>query len=798
MPAVPVALAFASGIAIAPWTRADVAWTAWLASLASAGALLLAGRTASAAALLLTGVVGVGILRGIEPPLPQDHVARLELPRIARVDGRLAAEPVRWAPDRLRLLIDVERVDDVPRSGRVQATVYGVPPPLAEGQRMAAEVRLYPATGFRNPGTFDYAKSLRREGIRVTATARADRLRPIGDPTPPWPARIKRLSSAAISRALPPASAALLAGLLLGERTDLPRELDDGFRRAGVYHVLAVSGFNVVLLAAAVLTLCRLARVGRRASAVVAIVVVTGFAVVVGSEPSVLRAVVMAVLVLAALLLEREASVTNSLALAALAILVVRPGDLGDPGFQLSFAATAGIVAAPMPRGVIAGAIAVSAAAHLAVLPITLTHFNQLSTIGVAANLGVVPLAGVATVAGLLAVGVSFLSESLAQVGFDALWPVLLALRGVVAVAAAVPGAVVHLPAPPWVAIACYAGSLALGLVWWHLRDERPRVGRPSGAAALVLQALAVALAAWPALAPPDGRLRLVVLDVGQGDAIVLEAPNGRVLLVDAGVGGPMRLDVGERVVAPFLWNRGHLRLAGAIVTHADADHAGGMQSIHRLFGIAGGLDADTLARGPFWIGGAMVSSLGPWRDASGGAPGPLRDPLLLGAAWRDVRDTADHGSVGSVVEEGSRHPAAGSRRSRNDEAMVLRIEYGLASFLLASDIEAPRERALVASGAPLAATVLKVAHHGSRTSSTPEFLGAVGPAIAVVSVGPRNPYGHPDPAVLERLTTTGARVYRTDRDGAVIFETDGRTLRVTRWAARATDHFCLDPDAIC
>src|SRR5207253_2532214 len=152
--------------------------------------------------------------------------------------------------------------------------------------------------------------------------------------------------------------------------------------------------------------------------------------------------------------------------------------------------------------------IGVSAAAQLAVLPITLTHFNQLSTIGVVANLGVVPLAGVATVTGLLAVGMSFLSESAAQVGFDAVWPVLLALRALVAIAAAVPGAVVHLPAPPWVAIACYTGALALGLVWWHLRAERPRVANPSGAAALALLALAVAVAAWPALRPPDGRLR--------------------------------------------------------------------------------------------------------------------------------------------------------------------------------------------------------------------------------------------------------------------------------------------------
>src|SRR3989440_4242018 len=273
MPLAPVAIAFAFGVGIAPGVRADVAWTTCLAALASAGALLLARRTSWAATLLLAGVAAVGALRGIEAPLPLDHIARLALPQTAHVDGRLAAEPVQWAPDRLRLLIDAERVDGLPRRGRIQATVYGVTPPLAVGQRITAELTLYPAIGFRNPGTFDYAERLKQEDIHVTAATRADRLTRVDDFAPRWPARIKRASLAAISQALPPTSAALLTGLLLGERTALPSELDEGFRRAGVYHVLAVSGFNVALLAGATLALCRLARVGRRPSAVVAIVV---------------------------------------------------------------------------------------------------------------------------------------------------------------------------------------------------------------------------------------------------------------------------------------------------------------------------------------------------------------------------------------------------------------------------------------------------------------------------------------------------------------------------------------------
>lgn len=738
-PLVPPAVAFAVGVAGASLYGHTFPWVVWLAALVAGASLVALGRTAWAAGALLIGVAALGALRAADPPLAPDHIRRLPLPTIARVEGRLAAEPRSWAPDRVRLWLDASRADDAPASGRIQVTAYGVPPPLTVGQPIVAPLRLHAATGFRNPGTFDYSAYLAREGIRVIATVRAESIMPLDDPAPPWPVRVKREAVAAIGRALPPASAALLGGLLLGDRSGLPPDIDEAFRRAGVYHVLAVSGFNVALLATSVWALCSLARVGRRLAAIIAIVVVIGFALVVGPQPSVLRAAVMAVLVLAAVLLERDPSITNSLALAALAILAVRPGDLFDPGFQLSFAATLGIVIAPLPRGVVLGALGASAAAQLAVLPITLVHFNQLSTVGLVANLGVVPLAGAATVMGLVAVTCSFISEAVAAVAFDAVWPVLLALRGIVALAAAVPGAVVHLPAPSVFAVATYVGGLAL------LVARRWRV-------AAILLAVALGAGAWPLVRPPDPRLRVTVLDVGQGDAIVAETPDGRAILIDAGSGGPRRLDAGERVVAPFLWNRGFLRLAGAVVTHDDSDHAGGMPAVRRLLRVDErwtGLDPPAAARA---FGGVLVAAL----------------PRL----------------------------ATGGRR--NDSGLVVRIEVGQVSFLLAADIEMARERELVGSGLPLAATVLKVAHHGSRSSTTAEFLRAVRPAVAVISVGPRNGYGHPDPGVLARLTEAGARIYRTDRDGAVILETDGHTLTVTRWASRRVDRICVDPEAIC
>jgi len=746
-PLAPVAIAFGAGIALAATTTPEAFWIAWLIAVAVCLGFLAFDRPALAASALLLGVVAAGALRGGEAPLAADHVRNAGLPRTLRVEGRLAVEPKRWAADRTRLLLETERVEGAPASGLIQLTAYGVPPPLTEGQRIAAPLRLHPATGFRNPGTYDYAAHLARDGIYVVATTRAESVTPLDDPAPPWSVRVKREAVAAIGRALPPASAALLAGLLLGDRTELPRDIDDAFRRAGVYHVLAVSGFNVAILAGSVWTLCRLLRLPHRASAALAIVVVIGFALVVGPEPSVLRAVVMAVLVLVATLLDRDASVTNSLALAAVAILMVRPGDLFDPGFQLSFAATFGIVVAPLPRGAILGALGVSAAAQLAVLPVALTHFNQLSTIGVVANLGVVPLAGVATVVGLVAVGLSFLDETLAAVAFDAVWPVLLALRGIVTLAAQVPGAVVHLPAPGWVAVTCYVAGLALLLAWCRRRRR--------GVVLLGVSLLAVALgcAAWPLVRPADGRLRLTILDVGQGDAIVVELPDGRTLLVDAGSGGPMRLDAGERVVAPFLWNRGILRLAAMAITHDDSDHAGGAASVRRLVSIDEEWTASSLPLVPRRFGRVEI------------APLP---------------------------------PAAATAGRRNEAALVLRIEMGLASFMLASDIGASRERELLASGTHLDSTVLKVAHHGSRSSTSAEFLRAVGPRLAAISVGARNPYGHPDAGVVARLAQAGVEPYRTDRDGALIFETDGGTLSVTRWATRRVDRFCLDPAAIC
>lgn len=782
-PLAPVALAFALGLTVGQWAEPApiVLWLAAGLAAVATGALLLRERPGAAAPALLLTVGIVGAVRGGPPTLPADHVAREAPAAPVRLEGRLAAEPIRWAPDRTRLLVDAEWLDDGASRrttrGRVQLTLYGEAPPLAEGQRIAGEFRLHRPHGFRNPAAFDYPASLARQGILLVGGGRADRLEVLTPERPPWPVRVKRWAVGTMARHLPPASAALLAGLLLGERSQFPPEAHEAFRRAGVYHILAVSGFNVGLIASAIFAGLALLRLPRRLAALAAILLLVGFAMVVGGEPSVVRATLMATVLLLGLLVAREASLFNSVALAGLLLLVWRPGDLWDPGFQLSFAATLGILhlapawtRALRERGCppwLAAAVAVSLGAQLGVVPIMLTHFNQLSLAGIVANLVVVPLAALATTLGLASLLLSLLSDGLGHLLFQSAWLLLLALRAAVGAFAAVPAAMVHLPAPPPATVVAFYGALALSPRWG--------AGRTARGAVTALAAVVLAASLWPWVRPGDGRLRLTFLDVGQGEATLVELPDGRRLLVDAGPGGERRFDVGERVIAPFLWSRFIHTLDAVAVTHADPDHAGGLGAILRRFRVR-----------ELWTGGAAAETLG----GLGPAQGTVRRRLVAGDRfWLGSLPVTVLGPPATPPAASARGPAS----DENNASLVLRLDWGLASFLLAGDIEEEAEAALVESRQPLAHLVLKVAHHGSRFSTTEALLQAGRPALAVVSAGRRNPFRHPHAEVLARLEKAGVRLYRTDRDGAVIVETDGARLWVTRWAARDRGVLRLD-----
>ena len=786
-PLLPLAAAFALGIYSSSWAMMPTPWLLGVGGLLLAVAtiaLALGGERVATVALLVLAAA-LGALRAASDPLPADHIARVALRPLVRVEGRLTEEPVRWTVDRTRLLIDVDGLRDgpdlLPVSGRLQVTLYGETAAVGEGQRVALELSLSRPRGFRNPGAFDYPAFLRREGILLVGSGRAESLMALTADDPPWPVRVKRWALATIGAHLPETSAALMAGLLLGEKTGLSPEASEAFRRAGVYHILAVSGFNVALLASSVFFVRSTFGVPRRATAVAAGMALVGFALVVGGQASVLRATVMGLLLLGAMLLDRESQLMNALALAVIVLLGWRPGDLGEPGFQLSFAATAGIIYLTPPitawlsaRGWptwLAASTAVSLGAQAAVTPVMLAHFNQLSLVGVAANLVVVPLAAVGTTLGMLALLAALASAFAADVLFQSLWLLLLALRAAVWAAAQVPAAMVHLPAPSWAAIAAWCTALALVP---HLGGSR----RWARGATVACLGLAIALSVWPWIRPGDGRLRVTFLDVGQGDAILVESPEGPRLLVDGGPAGTKRLDVGERVLAPFLWNRPAARLDAVALTHPDSDHSGGLRAVLTRFRVR-----------EFWENGRWIP----------GTEDTLRAVERSGACRRTLV-AGQRLWLGSALltvlnPDGALPLDEPPPFGQNEESLVLRLDWRGFSLLLTGDLGAPGEHHLLASRAPVQSLVLKVGHHGSRYSSTEDFLGATRAPLAVISVGARNPFGHPTPEALGRLAAAGARIYRTDRDGAVMLETDGGTLWVTRWASGTVDRFALDPE---
>ena len=759
-PLLPLGLAFALGVALGLGIDAPL----WLApvGLAGVGALFLIGRGRSMGGASV-GVIVLCVLAGwarVALPDPFPAVRGIVPGRVV-LEGLIGGAPDVEGP-RTRLPLVLQRAGaepGLPASGTLPLSLYGPTPPLAPGDhvRITGEVRALEP--FRNPGAEPRGAGPRTP--RYFATGRPSDLEGLPPVPLPWWLRTRLWIHAVIGRHLPPISGALLEGLLIGERRQLPPTLLADFRQAGVYHVLAISGFNVALVAGSAFLLLRLARVPTPLAAGLALLTLVAFAAVVGGQPSVLRATVMGGLFLAAGLLGRESRVWNSLAAALLVLLVLDPASLAEPGLQLSFAATAGLLhlgpwlrarLAPWCPAPLASALAVSTGAQLGVTPVMLLHFGQLSPLGVGANLIVVPLAALLTTGGVLTLAVATLSEALAHPLFQSLWLLLVLLRLAVRAAAALPGAIVYVAPPPGAAVA--ATGLALCVLPW----VRSRWAA-AGVATLLIGAAAVAIAAaWP-----DGLVRVVILDVGQGEAILVQAPEGPALLVDTGGGGPGRGDRGERVVVPALRRLGIRRLAALALTEGAPDHAGG------LAGLLAGMPVDQV-----WL-------------ATGSQGQPWLDPVVASGIPSTALARGDRRWIGSVLVT-VLHPdppplvEVAEGVPPREEPLLLRIDWGLFAVVLATGSGPRAEASALRAGQPLGATVLKVSGNGSRRGSLPDFLAAVEPRLAVIPVGARNPFGHPAPVVLTRLGAAGAMVYRTDRDGAVDIRSDGRRVWVRAW----------------
>ena len=667
------------------------------------------------------------------------------------------------------------------------------------GRHVRLPVQLHRAARYLDPGVPDHERALARRGTTLVATAKSAALVDItarGSVVDEALSAARAFSRRAIAAAVgrwSAQSAAIVAAIVIGDRAGLAPDVQRRLQEAGTYHVIAISGGNIAILAGLFVGLFRFAGWLGRTAMLLSIAALAAYAAFVGNGASVDRATLMAALYFAARAIDQRSPTLNALAVTAALLVVADPLAVADPAFVLTFGATLAILVvvaltrrpAESPplrvlRALSSAALTMlvaSAAVEALLFPVGAFVFSRITFAGLALNFLAIPLMAVAQIAGMVVVPIAAVSPPAAALaGLIA----HLGAAGLVASADLVRFApfLAYRIAPPSVAvIAVYYGSVALSWILWRRRAEITG-SRESRRARFVRRASAAA-AAWAALwilidphtliaARGDGRLHVTAIDVGQGDAIFVVFPHGSTLLVDAGgLSSSSRFDIGDRVVALVIRDAGFRRLDLVALTHGDPDHVGGAA--------------------------AIVDEFRP-REVWEGIPVPRSEPLTQlrslaqarGSRWRNVY-AGDHVVV-DEVDVIARHPAPADwerQRVRNDDSIVLELRWRDVSVVLTGDAGRAVEHDIAATFPPARLRVLKIPHHGSLTSSSPDFIAALHPQVAIVSAGRANHFGHPVPEVLDRYRAAGAQVFRTDQDGAVTVTTDGYSLHADTFVAQ-------------
>ncbi|CUS05161.2 putative Competence protein ComEC [Candidatus Promineifilum breve] len=754
-----VALPVIAG-AILWWRRGRVGL-----ALAACGAMALGGARYVASLPVLSpaivqyynGAQDVVILgRVMAEPERDDHRARLRIAASELVsDGR--ARPVAGA-----LLVETNRYPAIPYGATV---------------RLRGDLDAPIATG--SPS---YAAYLERQGLGSLMSFPAVEIVATGGGSPLYRAMLglKARGRAAIVAALPEPHAALLTGILLGDDSGLPRDLTDDFRATGMTHIIAISGFNIAVIIG-LLDLLTAPALPRRTAAVVIMILIFAYAALVGATASVVRAAIMGATYLAGLrLLGRPSLAVAGLFTAAFLMTLAGPNTLWDVGFQLSFAATLGLMlfAGPWSRRVDRGVAAlfaadtrpwiakwttelliVTLAAQVLTVPLLLYHFGRFSPASLPANLLALPVQPLVMFTGGLTMVAGAVWPAAGPIVAPPAWLFLDYTIGVIHLLARLPGASLPLTLSGTGLVAVYALIAAgVGLAAVARRPtvavslRRPTTGRIL--AGVVIIAVAAGLAvAWNAQRP-DGRLHVAFLDVGQGDAILIQTPGGRQLLVDGGYTASDTLDQLGRHM-PF-WDRS---IDLVIATHPDADHVAGLVEVVERYRIGG-----LITNGAVEANDSAYAAL----LAAAESRGVLVHPAQIGETVG-----LDEGVELRILHT-AESPAAADD---NEASVVARLTYGELSLLLTGDAEEAAEAGLLDSHTPLASVILKAGHHGADTSSSAAFLQAVAPQIVIISAGRENRYGHPHPAMLARAAAIGATVLRTDEYGTLEVTSDGARM---------------------
>lgn len=753
-----------------------------------------------ALSMLTLSILGIARMQAIlNPSFPENYITNLIADEPLSLEGAIS-EPVERGLDRTRLYVNLLNLytgeEAFPVTGKLLLTIGQKDTGLKYGDTIRFLARVKRPRNFHNPGGFDYERYLALKSIFATAFLKdAEGIIKTAEGNSSFRTRIEGMREAIRDHVFKNAgaSAPVLLSLITGEQGEIPKETREAFSRAGTAHILAISGEHIgmIIVLSFAIILWLLKRSGwimlkvniYKVAAIMTIPAIVLYSFIAGGGFSIVRAALMGGAVILAVFLDRRRDIPSLISFAAFLILVLEPQALFDISFQLSFASVISIAVIfpylerayhstpedtpdlDIPEKMINRLSSwfrviflVTLAATIGTAPIVAYYFNKVSLISPLSNMVIVPSVG------FIVVPVGLISSILIPV-FPVLSGWLISMNSVVIsllikltnLFASLPLASFRVITPTLLEITIFY----LLIILFVYRKEAKRARQFIVFAVVVMTAVEFIYIFRPWL---QDDLKITFLDVGQGESAFIEFPGGKRMLIDGGGMAAGDFDTGERVIAPFLWNKRVGRIDYLVLSHPNSDHYNGLPFILRNFSV-----------GEIWESGVEEDSKGYAEfkaavEESGGLHKRARegDRLVVGDATVNVLNPP-------------RGYEPRDDRGANNGSLVLKIAYGKTSFLFTGDIEKEAEYRLLSKEDELKSTVIKAPHHGSLTSSSVAFLDRVRPENAVFSVGYKNSFGFPKEVVIKRYGNISASIYRTDRDGAVMAISDGINARLSK-----------------
>lgn len=739
----------------------------------------------------------------ISPRFPPNHIVHFKDASVYKIKGTVAGKPIK-EKTRIRFILTATVITNkekfVPVTGRISVSVYGKDPELSSGDTISFRSKIRAFRNFNNPGNFDYTRYMAFRNIWGTAYTSGMRLTVlhkgktsgIREKIENFRSRISRW----IDNQRSDSAKGVLKALIIGERGHIASPVRSSFYRSGVGHILAISGLHIGIVATASFLFFKWIFTHieillwhawtRKAAAIASLAPVILYGLLAGMSPSTQRAVIMASLFLLSFLIEREHDTINTLSVAAFLILMAHPPSLFSASFQLSFVAVFFILfgfisfhKTPFMEQKTAGTwgirflfwirsfFIVSLFATLGTFPIVMYYFNLVSLIGLLANLVIIPLIGFIVVPlGLISVFFYSLNIPLADVCIHLSLTILQQAVYLIQWMSNFPYAAIQTFTPTIFEMIGYYLLIAVLLL---RREKQISLKTIRIAVSIIVFAGLIDFGYWIHHRFWHKDLRITVVDVGQGSAVLLELPGGKTFMVDGGgFSDNSTFDVGAKIVAPLLRRKKIGTIDTLILTHPDSDHINGLLYL-----------ADRFHVKSIWTNGERVQTNGYRRLLDIAEKKSIRFP----AYGKIPKNHEINGVRLNILYPPENFLAKREKdrwRNLNNNSLVIQVRYGSVSFLFPGDIMKQAEKELIKQvGEGLKSTVLLAPHHGARDSSTTPFIRMVSPEQVVISSGWKNRFGFPHPTVMKAYKAHGSRIYNTATHGAITFQCDGKRLKI-------------------